>query len=724
MAEYKKGDVVQHDAYGIGTVSEPVGDRLAVRFGQETRMVAMDDGRMRPIHPQGFLCMRHANPAALRDLVRNDPVRAIVLLIGDLPGGSMRTPDIREHLEPFVEDWSSWWSNAQKAVIQDPRIDTSRSREGIYALAERPVAHTEGLFRRMRIIVGPPDAMGAANVTPEALEIARSILVQEEKSPALSPEARQGVQGYLQRIIALDGVPVAERTDLLLRMLALGWLREREAQPVLLELCQQPIRIYALSAFAARRVVDPLLALGDSPGVDDSLLTAFAADPRQLGVLRDAYLARGQGAALERGLYLGLVENMPEASGADAPQPRTLRDWYERYAARIWELGRTLDILVVEARVAIDWPQLASHLEQTLRHLSDLGRIAEPPTSTLNALGGLFRRCLAYASSEGVDHHLRIAALVPLRSSITHALLETLFLADPARHLVDRWAALAQSLPEEQLLPLLDAAAGLPGVWDKPLDGVAYLLERFPSSPAVRTWAVGRLAATYAGENAEVLQAAGLLEQLHSGDLPPETRAMVDELRAQAAYEWCRAVEADQEAPDVRVVLDATSARGLARHLADVEATSTAALSAERDKTAAEKHRVQDALERLAQTEASLEELRKSYRQPTAEAAFVERKRILEAIVATVAEFNRFATRMGSKELEGVVRRLHSVLKGLGAEPFGSIGEVVTFDPARHELVAAGSTAAQDLRVVERGYYIMGPDGSHMLLRPAKVGPQ
>jgi molecular chaperone GrpE (heat shock protein) len=721
VATYEADALVHHSVYGIGTVVQVTDGQVTVRFGQKARIVAMSDERMRPVRLQGFWHLLHTTPQNLRQMIEQDPVQAVTLLLHDLPERYVRTQDLRQHLEPLVDDWPGWWKTVQKAIIQEPRIDTSRSREGLYALAERPLGHLDGLFRRLRVLLGPPDVIEAAGVGPEALDIARRILVQVDKEEVPS-ETRQALGEYLTRLVAMQDVNASERTDLLLRLHALGWLSDEEARPLLAGLARQPIRIYELSPYAALRVPDALLRLVGQPEAEESLLTAFAAGPRQMIVVRDAYIAWGLAPTLERGLYVGLSENVPDPS-TSGTGPKAARDWYPEYSSRLRELGRTLDMLVVESRVALNWPELATRLIEALRRLSDLGRLASVPEDTLRSVCGFYRRCLSYAPSDVLDPYLAIPIQASLRPAMQSALMETLLSADPALRLADRWAALVQHLPEDQLIPLCDVVADLGSVWSRPDDAMVYLLSRFSRRTAVHKWVVERLARAASVGRAQILERADLLEQLQGADLDADARALVDDLRAEVVYALCARAGSEPHPGDARVTLDAVSIHGLSRFLAEVKEASAAALAAERERLADAERQALQALEQLERANASLEELRAGYRQPAVEAAFLERKRILESIVAAIAEIDRFAVRTNSKELIGVVRRLNSVVQSLGAQPFATVGEMVTFDPACHELISAEGNPQQAVQVVERGYLITAPDGNSTLLRPAKVSP-
>jgi molecular chaperone GrpE (heat shock protein) len=699
MTELVIGGLVHHRELGVGQVQEMNAKGITVAFRKGMEKVFQREDIV-PLARDGFWYLAYTDPDTVVRELNEHPAKAIALLLRDFPNNEARTADIREQLEEFVSDWPSWWQRTQKLLKQEPVIDTSRSREGVYALAEKPRSYTEELYGEFEAL--PRFRSGTEGdtsliINPRKLEIARSILIAISGGERIASNGRYKVQDFVVEAIISDTVAVADRTDLLLRLMNLGWLPDDQARTTLRELCRTPIKLYELDRFAQNRVIDAVLKYVDPEEEWQSLLTAFAAEPTLMRQVCDIYLARGQAERLVQGLWVGLSENLADTKKSKSE----IRRWYHALARRFQGLGAILHTIVFDANVSIDWGQLAEHLTRLLTHLNKLDSVETAPEETLQSFVGLWRRSMAFAPLSKQALYLDILLTNLLRVHIIRPVLAAIFSADPPLELADAFVERMSQSCDFPLDSLLECIVDEHWGWTSEAEALSYLITRLHARADVLNWVTDRAIETVQSRREE----------------------KVNGLRQRAFQDICEAVRRGEKLELPEFTFDTISLVGLQDFLADLEGQMRTALEETQALITQARKETQLAEERLTRSESSLEELRRGYRQPDREVKFAERVRILRSLSAMTAELERFATHheTGQRELTGVVRRLNNLLGSLGVVTFGTIGDEIMFDPSRHEFVGASDRAVEAVRIIERGYTISDLEGKQRLLKPAKV---
>ena len=721
MTEFVIGDLVRHGELGVGQVQEMNAKGITVAFRKGMEKVFQREDIV-PLARDGFWYLAYTDPDAVVRELNEHPAKAIALLLRDFPNNEARTADIREQLEEFVSDWRSWWQRTQKLLKQEPVIDTSRSREGVYALAEKPRSYTEelyGEFEALPRFKSGPEGNISLIINPRKLEIARSILIAISGGERIASDARYKVQDFVVEAIISDTVAVADRTDLLLRLMNLGWLPDDQARTTLRELCRTPIKLYELDRFAQNRVIDAVLKYVDPEEEWQSLLTAFAAEPTLMRQVCDIYLARGQAERLVQGLWVGLSENLADIKTSKSG----IRRWYHALAQRFQGLGAILHTIVFDANVSIDWGQLAEHLIRLLTHLNKLDSVETVPEETLQSFVSLWRRSMAFAPLSRQALYLDILLTNPLRVHIIRPVLAAIFSADPPLELADAFVERMSQSCDFPLDSLLECIVDEHWGWTSAAEALSYLITRLHARADVLNWVTERAIETVQSRREVLPLYLPVLDQLAFWNHEATWQEKVNGLRQRAFQNICEAVRRGEKLEFLAFTFDAISLAGLQDFLTDLGGQMRIALGEAQAQIAQAKEETQLAEERLRRNEASLEELRRGYRQPDRKVKFAERMRILKSLSATAAEFERFATRheTGRRELTGVVRRLNSLLGSFGVVPFGIIGDEVVFDPSQHEFVGASDGPVETVRIIERGYTILDLEGKQRLLKPAKV---
>src|SRR5579884_2702203 len=148
--------------------------------------------------------------------------------------------------------------------------------------------------------------------------------------------------------------------------------------------------------------------------------------------------------------------------------------------------------------------------------------------------------------------------------------------------------------------------------------------------------------------------------------------------------------------------------------------SAIAALTAERDRLAAEREDLQD---RLLRRQAEFENFRRRAERERADVLEYANTETVRALLPILDDFERAlkiesADRDYVRGMELIYNRLSEALKKLGLEPVEAVGQM--FDPNLHHAVDRAETNDREdqtiLEEYQRGYYFRG-----RLLRPAMV---
>ncbi|MCL4299784.1 MAG: hypothetical protein KJ077_28880 [Anaerolineae bacterium] len=717
MSNLTIGSLIRHWELGIGKVQAIDAQGLTINFRDgASHLVKPDD--VTPLADDGFWSQAFAEPDTVAQRVKDSPVNVITLLLRDFPRNEARTDEIRAQLGEFVTDWTPWWQQTQNLLKQEPTIDTSRSREGIYALAEKPRTRIDELYQEFRAL---PDfkttsANSAKMYNSRKFEVARGIMNQAPKDDDLVPSIRNHVRDYMLAMAQHESVPIAERTEAILRLAERRWVPDPEVASVLTVLSQKPIKIYDLNQFSQNRIIDSLLKHVGMEVGRASFLTAFATEASQIHMATDIFL-RGRTEMLMQGLWSGLGENLID----NEPKDAVLR-WYKSLASRLQGLGQLFQIIIFDVNLPVDWKKLAEHLTHLLNHLNKLDSSEKVPPETMQSFTALWRRVIACAPYTIQANYLDVPLAMPFRPHLIEPMLAAIYNADPAFNLANRFMERVDQKPDLSLASLLQCFANNYWGYSSAVGVLSHLALRFKATrPDVLSWIAEHVLKVVQDKPEALPQYLPVFDQLAQADSRATWSGRVDIQRQQAFYRLCEAVEQGESILFPPFTFDTITLAGLRNFLTNLAEETQEMLNEFQAQVAQAQAETQAAQDQLRQTTASLEELRQGYRQPDRDSRFAERRRILEGLAATTAEFERFAARQQTKELIGVARRLNRLLADFGTEPFGTLGEEVRYDPARHEFVGASQGTIEMVKVIERGYTIQGLSGQPQVLKPAKV---
>lgn len=721
MADFNTGELVRHAQLGVGRVDKVSTDSVTVAFRSGAANDCTADELVR-LAPNGFWQAAYANNEDVLHKLDEAPAEIVVLVLRDMPGGEAHVDAIASELAEFVPNWDAWWEQAQGSLDKHTAIDSSRSHEGIYALANNASASVEDLYERFRTLPRLRSTVqGETTVNPAKIEVARSVMIALSRDKTARPEMSENLKNFTLDICRDDRVPVRDQVDLLLRGNDLGWLARDQFGSALRDLCSRPILIYDLGRFAQRRIVAAILEhVGFAKG-RQSLLTAFAAERQLILEAREACLVHGQPTVLVDGLRTGLTENLlDEAMLRDHRDLGILRRWYKSFGARLEALSQVLDAVVFDAEVRPEPTELLRHLNELVGRLSRLAVREEPPTDMVDRLIGFWRRAMASTPPSEQEAYLSIPSSESMHVAIMVPMLRAVFRLDPSLHTADAFVKRIIGRDWPHLRLVLEHIVRGHWAWRSEVGALLYLCDRCTERDDALAWLADTTVAAIHDERSRLLEFQPVLDRLSQQE---QTRKRVQGLRQEAFRQICHEIRQGKRPQSLPSGIDGAVLAGLADFIHELDTISQQELSAQRARTEKVREDLRRSQSRLQESEAALDELRRGYHQPEREQRFAERRRILETLTATVAEIERFATVRASRELEGVVRRLNTLFQGLGASAYGTIGETVAFDPARHELVGESEGLGAKVTVVERGYTIQGLDGKPQILKPARVEP-
>ncbi len=107
--------------------------------GKIERPIAFAEARWKPLPENGLRVVAALDPDAIQARSETSPTDIVVLALNDL-GGRGETTDLRRLISPLVvpeAEWKRWWRRTQVRLDDEPRVDTSKSRDKTYSLETR-----------------------------------------------------------------------------------------------------------------------------------------------------------------------------------------------------------------------------------------------------------------------------------------------------------------------------------------------------------------------------------------------------------------------------------------------------------------------------------------------------------------------------------------------------------------------------------------------------------
>lgn len=157
LAHMKKGHFLFHTGgWGAGQIIDvsSVREQVGVEFenvsGRKDFTFLNAFKTLTPLANESFLARRFAEPDALEQEARDNPVGIIKLLLKDL--GPKTAGEIKDELCELVipeKDWTKWWQGARSKVKKDTMIDTPEALKETFKLHKAEVTHEMRLHKAM-----------------------------------------------------------------------------------------------------------------------------------------------------------------------------------------------------------------------------------------------------------------------------------------------------------------------------------------------------------------------------------------------------------------------------------------------------------------------------------------------------------------------------------------------------------------------------------------------
>ncbi len=721
--EFNVGDYLYHSTHGVGRVKQITGDKnpdLVIDYQKKpnyrvsARLVLAG---CRRLTPDGFLALWYDDPTEAEVLLDKEPARVVAMALKDFEGARAKTEDLKAYLEAALggRDWTKWWRKTQQALKRAEYIDTSKSDDREYRLRLESLSLAEEAFNRFQRI----RYLGGRL---QALEEARSVFNALRNSSELSPSHVDTLKDFYLQISVDQSLGASSRLDAIYRLGETGWLTKEDVRAAVQQLVAEGLRVYCLEDFAQNRLVDFLIQNADTSYFVPTLLTGLCASKNTMERVLDWIEKRGDSDLVIEALRAVLTENVP---------PHWPREDYPSLAARL----NSTSILL---RLMVGAPEPMPELLSSYAKLADrVGTAKLTPvefgciTSALVRFGSmLFDRvqaCCADLAPSVPD------ALVSDRLSSDFLLGVIGATSDPevSRDFasgIERSALVRISSTDAILSRILTNTEG----------------DRVQKLSLLTSWA-----REYAKQNPVLLNWVMMRAvDLCKGASVTDQVAMIDDLGVlsgiSAASSWKRTVDSCLHQAFVNQFRRSIPPHSSCRTEGSTDVTDplvAAAVDVICERTGSLEQMVSDLRKqleatrvRLTEMEAHLRdaqsrmgELKQGFVQDPQRLRYEERFRILREFACSVGEFERhFAGDKRSRDMEGILRRLNSLLAAQGVLPRESIGNRITFDPTYCQFsdpTSAGAHGDEPVEVIERGYTIQDPQGHVRLLKPALVRP-
>lgn len=157
LCHLKKGNFVFHSA-GWGT-----GEIMDVSILRETASIEFENvagtkhitfanafKTLIPLSSEHFLSKRFAEPDLFEQYARDNPAKAIKLLLRDL--GPKTSSEIKDELVDLVipeADWNKWWQQAKNRLKKDTMVQTPSKIQEPFVLRKEELSHSQELYNAL-----------------------------------------------------------------------------------------------------------------------------------------------------------------------------------------------------------------------------------------------------------------------------------------------------------------------------------------------------------------------------------------------------------------------------------------------------------------------------------------------------------------------------------------------------------------------------------------------
>ena len=708
--EFIKEDYVIHSTYGVGQVTElilpeggdPDSANVSIDFGWgevKTFTKYLLERACQKVSPLGFHAFKYLDPAGAKKAVQEKPVDVILMVFHDFPGMRASTDDLKYYLSSYVPEWETWWKKVQPKLKEDPRIDTSQSRNQLYSV------HHELISRAEEIYLGFDHVrLREKHDYQKIYDQARRALVEHMDGQALSPEHFQVVLEFTSMVIQSDHYSLPDRVDAIFRLMDGKWLEGEDARKKLDNLLEQNIKLYNLNAYSLNRLVEYLLKDYSGGKQLDMLVTGICSTEEMSRKLIDWTLKRGEKEIITRFFIEALGEYLPPLLESEKYQSLALR-WKE-------------SLRMIPAISAMD-PAWKTILEKYSLALASISRLSTEKASIfLHPLGEM--ASLIYRHTIRIQPELETTFLgiiidpaLPLRFILD--LMVVVRKVSGAQELSGKLQDRLWESGEEWKFDFLDRIAG-----GSNLERAVSLIR-----PALRIDhpllrdVVGEKICNLAGQDQKNNLAAymSVFDQLHG---------------LKGSWSWSRRLESLREEALLASFENASREHGadpalqtaVQRYANQQKQSLQQDLDTAKDQIAQASQKIMQLETQLREKDMRITELRSGFGGDTAEARFAERIHILKEMATTLAEFERAASANleQSRGMDALLKRLFNILAGLKVVPMEPLGTKVAFNVQKHRLVdTVHVDTGETVIIFERGFLIRDFEDNLRLLKTALV---
>lgn len=711
--EIATGDFFFHSEYGVGQVLQYIGGtepEIEIRFQgrqpEQMTVFLLSRNAVR-ISPDGFRSLSFREPETAAQLIKEKPVDVIILTLEDFRQNKAKTEELKDYLQPFIQNWESWWEDTQPLLKADPRIDSSNSKLREYGLAHEAWSQAEKFYHSFKR--GQKFGADVLDLSKRA----RDALINNRKDQKLAPVQNEELLGFLHQIVSQNRYELKVRLGTLFRISEDKLFAPAEYHESLVKLLEEDFLLYEIEPYTARRVVEELVR--GYPGSREIrvLSSGMAAEKDIRKYLVDFAVRKVNPEIVSSFLLAALTENLPPK----LPQEK-LADLR----------GRLEDCILLVRSIPGNypgWPDVLKAFSVTCAAL--------PPSSEskiklkdidyiLPALVALAKEIFNRTCDQKPELMPDVPSILASPEFSTEYLIAILSFIDmdpKAKVLADKVKGnllqTAQNRQDNFWIPFLTSKAE--GYVQQAREIFAKIQEH--RSPYL-TERGGAIICDLARQASvvELVQMIPVLDGLYTLSSKFSWQESLEGLRYKAYQSLFSDPTLHKVHSDDAVIMAAMDASKLMSIPIQEEVTrhKTTITKAQEHITSLE------AL--LKDKENVLRELRSNVGGDTEDARFDERSRILRDIVTSLAEFERFSAAQGrsSNDLEAVITRFNRILatyKVIESEQFGAR---VNFNPQKHRLVESGNIQPnQPVIVVERGFLIRDQKDRMRLLKPALV---
>lgn len=155
LAHMEKGKYVFHTAgWGTGEIMDisPLREMVSLEFenvlGIKHLTFVHAFNTLQPLDSEHFLARRFADPDALEEDAKNDPLEIIHILLRDL--GPQTAGEIKDAMCELVipeEDWTKWWQLTRSRLKKDTMIESPSSQKEPFILRSKELTHEQRLLK-------------------------------------------------------------------------------------------------------------------------------------------------------------------------------------------------------------------------------------------------------------------------------------------------------------------------------------------------------------------------------------------------------------------------------------------------------------------------------------------------------------------------------------------------------------------------------------------------